>query len=30
MIPDMIAVDGWATPPLPLYGEDHSRSDFAP
>jgi len=26
----MIAVDGWATPPLPLYGEDHDRSDFAP
>ncbi|MFG1950961.1 hypothetical protein [Micromonospora sp. NPDC048830] len=20
----------WATPPLPLYGDDHERADFAP
>ncbi|GID28449.1 hypothetical protein [Paractinoplanes brasiliensis] len=20
----------WATPPLPLYGDDHERRDFAP
>jgi hypothetical protein len=25
-----IAAGSWTTPDLPLYGNDHDRSDFAP
>jgi hypothetical protein len=30
VIPSAAAYASWITPDLPLYGNDHERSDFAP